>query len=124
MSIRQCTMLVALTLACTATACDKDKAKNAAVTAKAEQVWKTRCETCHGKDGRGNGPGAAALNPKPRSFTDPKWQASVDDARIAKVIVEGGAAVGLSATMAPNPDLASDPAAVQALVKKIRKLVQ
>ena len=33
--------------------------------------------------------------------TDPAWQGSVDDARIAKVIAEGGGAVGLSPTMAP-----------------------
>ena len=41
------------------------------------------------------------MNPKPRAFTDAVRQDLVDDAHIAKVIKEGGAAVGLSVTMAP-----------------------
>ena len=63
--------------------------------------YDTLCAACHGLDGRAATPTAKALNPKPRDFTDAAWQASTDDARINKVIVEGGAAVGLSPTMAP-----------------------
>ncbi len=58
------------------------------------------CGSCHGTDGQATGPAAAALTPKPRNFADAKWQASVTDERIAKVIREGGTAVGLSASMA------------------------
>lgn len=97
---------------------------NAEAVAEANKVWTERCVTCHGNDGSGNGPGAAALAVKPRSFTDPKWQASVDDARIKKVIVEGGAANGLNEAMAPNPDLKDKPAVQDELVKKIRKMVK
>ena len=64
------------------------------------QKYEQFCAACHGVDGLANGPGALAMNPKPRNLTDAKWQASVDDAHIAKVIKEGGAAVGLSSTMA------------------------
>lgn len=102
---------------------DKKKAEPAgdpAVVAEANQIWETRCVTCHGNDGTGNGPGAAALNPKPRSFKDPKWQMSTNDEKIKKVIVEGGAAVGLNAAMAPNPDLKGKDAVLNELVKKIR----
>src|SRR5579884_3034640 len=35
------------------------------------------CANCHGMDGKANTPTAAALNPKPRDYTDAKWQASV-----------------------------------------------
>ena len=81
-------------------------------------------KVCHGNDGSGNGPGAAALAVKPRSFKDPTWQASVDDARIKKVIVEGGKSVGLNEAMAPNPDLQGKDAVLSELVTKIRKQVQ
>lgn len=81
--------------------------------------YATFCVTCHGPNGDAKVAGAAALNPKPRDFTDAKWQASVDDARIAKVIKEGGAAVGLSPTMAPWGAVLSEDD-VTALVAKVR----
>ena len=66
------------------------------------------CAPCHGADGAAASPGALAMNPKPRNLTDAKWQASVDDAHIAKVIKEGGASVGLSGTMAAWGGLLND----------------
>ena len=63
---------------------------------------------------------AAALNPKPRAFGDKAWQASVDDTYLAKIIVEGGAAVGKSALMPPNADLKDKPEVVKGLVAKVR----
>jgi hypothetical protein len=90
------------------------------VVAEAKNVWDTRCTTCHGTAGLGNGPGAAALAKKPRSFKDPIWQQQTQDDKIKKVIVEGGASVGLDAAMAPNPDLASKPEVVAELVKIVR----
>ena len=93
--------------------------------AKADTVWNERCVSCHGANGDGKGPQAAALGDvKPRSFRVPQWQASVDDAYITKVIVEGGTAVGKSALMAPNSDLAAQPETVKMLVKKIRGFTQ
>jgi mono/diheme cytochrome c family protein len=73
----------------------------AAAVVPGKQAYETYCVACHGADGKADGPGALAMNPKPRAFTDKAWQAKVDDAHIAKVIKEGGASVGLSATMAP-----------------------
>ena len=77
------------------------------------------CASCHGADGAANSPAALALNPKPRAFTDKKWQASVDDAKIAKVIKDGGASVGLSPTMAPWGALLNDDE-LKGLVEKVR----
>lgn len=100
---------------------DEGKGKaDPAVVAEAQNVWKNKCVTCHGDRGVGDGPGAAALDPKPRTFKDPKWQMQTKDDRIAKVIVEGGAAVGLSANMAPNPELKDKPEVVAELVKIVR----
>lgn len=84
-----------------------------------EEKYATYCVTCHGPNGDASVPAAQAMNPKPRDFTDAAWQGSVDDARIAKVIKEGGAAVGLSPTMAPWGSVLSD-ADVEGLVKKVR----
>jgi mono/diheme cytochrome c family protein len=88
--------------------------------AEAEQVFAQRCSVCHGATGKGDGPGAAALNPKPRDYSDAEWQKSVDDAYLAKVIVEGGAAVGKSPTMIANADLKDKPEVVKELVAKVR----
>jgi hypothetical protein len=87
----------------------------------AREIFSKRCVVCHGEHGTGDGPGAAALQPKPRSFGDAAWQAATTDERIAKVIVEGGAAVGLSPGMAANPDLAGKPDVVRELTQIVRK---
>lgn len=83
-------------------------------------LFKSRCVVCHGDGGKGDGPGAAALTPKPRAFGDAEWQASVGDDAIAKTIVGGGAAVGKSPTMPPNADLKDKPEVVAGLVKIVR----
>jgi mono/diheme cytochrome c family protein len=88
----------------------------------AAEIYTARCALCHGAGGKGDGAAAAALNPKPRDYSDPAWQTSVTDADIEKIIVGGGTAVGKSAMMPANPDLASKPEVVQALRAKIRGL--
>lgn len=90
------------------------------LTGDAAAKWDNLCVACHGNNGHGDGPTAAALNPKPRSFADPEWQKKSTDEHIAKVIVEGGKAAGLSELMPGNPDLASKKEVVDQLVKKIR----
>lgn len=71
------------------------------VVATIDVTYNQLCASCHGQAGDGNGPAGAALNPKPRAFTDATWQASVTDEHIHKVIKDGGVAVGLSPMMAP-----------------------
>jgi len=95
----------------TITAADRTEAAN---------IFKTRCSVCHGMNGEGDGPAAAGLNPKPQNYTSEAWQKSVTDATIEKAIVQGGASVGRSALMAPNPDLKDKPGVVAALKDKIR----
>ena len=91
-----------------------------AAKAEAQAKFDTLCSTCHGKSGTGDGPNAAALNPKPRNYTDKGWQSQVDDEYLAKFIVEGGAKMGKSVFMPPNPDLAGKPEVVQGLIQIIR----
>lgn len=90
----------------------------------AKQTFATLCSTCHGADGKGDGPAAANLNPKPRNYTDKAWQASVTDEQLAKVILEGGAAVGKSPLMPPNPQLKDKPEVIAELVKIVRSFGQ
>jgi high-affinity iron transporter len=51
---------------------------NAAHPAEADlgaKLYAERCSGCHGDDGKGDGPAAAALVPKPRNFRDAAfWQ--------------------------------------------------
>jgi cytochrome c5 len=42
----------------------------AAPTESADDVFKNRCTPRHGASAKGDGPAAAALNPKPRNYTD------------------------------------------------------
>lgn len=79
-----------------------------------------RCANCHGTNGRGDGPVAGSLNPKPRDYSDAAWQRSVTDQEIAEIIVRGGGAMKKSAVMPAAPDLSNDPAVLKALVQKIR----
>jgi mono/diheme cytochrome c family protein len=99
-------------------------AASAAATEEATQIFATRCVTCHGPEGLGDGPGSAALDPKPRNFQDPAWQESVTDDHIEKIVMYGGAAVGRSPTMPGNPDLMSKPDIVRALVAHVRGLAR
>lgn len=94
----------------------------AAVTAEAKQIFETRCFTCHGMHGAGDGPASAGLTPPPRNFQDPAWQASVTDEHIRQIIQYGGAAVGKSPAMPSNPDLMSKPEVVDALRAHVRGL--
>lgn len=86
----------------------------------AKQMFAERCSPCHGPSGKGDGVAAAALNPKPRNYTDKAWQASVTDEQIRKTIIYGGAAVGKSAVMPSSPDLDAKPEIVDGLVKMVR----
>jgi mono/diheme cytochrome c family protein len=88
----------------------------------AKEIFTNRCTPCHGNNGGGDGPGSAGLTPKPRDFRSAEWQKSVTDEHIEKAIVYGGAAVGRSAAMPGNPDLAAKKEVVAALRMFIRKL--
>jgi mono/diheme cytochrome c family protein len=90
--------------------------------AEAKQIFSTRCMTCHGPEGAGDGPASAGLTPPPRNFQEAGWQASVTDDHIEKIIKFGGAAVGKSPAMPPNPDLVARPEVVTALREHVRSL--
>lgn len=59
------------------------------------------CASCHGQSGKGDGPAAAALNPKPRDHTSKEYMSKMSDEDIFKVIKNGGASIGKSPLMPP-----------------------
>lgn len=92
-----------------------------AVREEAKKIFENRCTPCHGPAGAGDGPASAGLTPRPRNFQDKAWQTAVSDEHIERIISYGGAAVGRSPAMPPNPDL-SDKPEVRALREYIRGL--
>jgi mono/diheme cytochrome c family protein len=66
-----------------------------------KKLYMQFCSTCHGQSGKGDGPGAAALNPKPRDHTDKAYMSQLSEDHVFKVIKEGGASVGKSPLMPP-----------------------
>jgi mono/diheme cytochrome c family protein len=95
---------------------------SAAARKEAQDIFALRCTPCHGPQGHGDGPASAGLTPPPRNFGDPTWQDSVTDEHVEKIIQYGGAAVGKSPAMPPNPDLTSKPEVVRALREHVRSL--
>lgn len=88
--------------------------------AEARTIYASRCALCHGPGGAGDGPTASVLRPHPRDYRDAAWQKGVTDEALGMVIVQGGAAAGLSTAMPPNPELATKPEVVAELVGLIR----
>jgi mono/diheme cytochrome c family protein len=86
----------------------------------AREVFDSVCFTCHGSTGHGDGPGAAALNPKPRTFVDVAWQDSISDEMVKKVIVLGGVANGKTAVMPAHPQFKGNDEVLSGLVQIVR----
>jgi mono/diheme cytochrome c family protein len=90
-----------------------------AAPAKAQENYQTFCRKCHGDQGKGDGPGAAMLNPKPRDFADCANMQKRSDDELFKVISQGGESVGMSADMQAWGGTLSDDE-IHALVKFVR----
>ena len=58
-----------------APAAEKGKKSPGGNTASGKKLAETNCASCHGASGKGDGPAAAALNPKPADWTSAKVQA-------------------------------------------------
>jgi cytochrome c5 len=86
----------------------------------ARELYKERCERCHGRSMSGDGPLSAGLEPRPQNLRRHDWFERVSSAErlrlLKRVVLGGGLSVGLSALMPPNPDLRNKPKLVYALV--------
>jgi len=61
-----------------------------------KNIFVTMCASCHGEDGKGNGPSAAALNPPPKNFASEEgWKNGQTLSGIYTTLQEGIPATGM-----------------------------
>jgi mono/diheme cytochrome c family protein len=53
------------------------------------RIYADRCGGCHGDEGRGDGPAAAAVEPKPRNFRSADFWHDKTDAGLRAVVMHG-----------------------------------
>jgi mono/diheme cytochrome c family protein len=56
--------------------------------AKGKTIYERHCVTCHGAEGKGDGPAGKFMNPKPANFTSPESMKK-PDAELLKTIESG-----------------------------------
>jgi len=88
---------------------------------KGKALYQTTCAPCHGKEGKGDGPGAANLNPKPRDHSNGAYMNKLTDDHIGNVIRKGGAIFGYP-NMPSQPQLKDDE--INALIAQVRTLAK
>ncbi len=54
-------------------------------------IYNLKCAGCHGREGRGDGPAAKDLDPRPADFTDKAMMADARDDYLLWRVMEGGA---------------------------------
>ena len=58
-----------------------------------KSLYSAKCQICHGANGKGDGPAAAALNPRPADFTNPAfWQNNAEE-KIRRTVTSGKGAM-------------------------------
>ena len=62
-------------------------------------LFQELCSVCHGAGGKGDGPSAQGLEPKPADFTNCKVMTKDSDEVLLKIIKGGGQSVGRSTVM-------------------------
>lgn len=86
-----------------------------------KQIYDTACAACHGTSGKGDGPGAGALDPKPRDFSDKAYMTKLTDADIRNTIKYGGGIKGMP-QMPSHPQFSE--AELASLVAHVRSMQQ
>ena len=70
-----------------------------------QAVYRAQCAMCHGADGRGDGPAAAMVSPKPRDFRAPEFWADRTPESVAEAVRQGKpgtAMMGYQAVLTPE----------------------
>lgn len=67
--------------------------------ANGKEQYQTHCASCHGKEGKGDGPDAEDLDPKPADHTNGKAMNRLRNNYLFTLIKNGGKAVGKSDQM-------------------------
>ena len=80
------------------------------------RLFRELCSVCHGVGGKGDGPSAQGLEPKPADFTNCTVMAKDADDVLFQIIKGGGQSVGRSTVMPAWGDTLSD--------QQIRQLIR
>lgn len=86
-------------------------------------LFHKNCSSCHGNAGKGDGPAAIALNPRPRDLTDKSYMAGLNDEYIRDLIQKGGVAMKKSPLMPPLGSVLKDED-IADVIAYIRSLAQ
>lgn len=84
-------------------------------------TYHTTCAPCHGEGGKGDGPAAVALNPKPRDHTNGAYMNKLTNGHIFQIVKGGGAQFNMPG-MPAQPQLADD--TVKNVIAFVRSLAQ
>jgi len=79
------------------------------------KTYAEKCSVCHGAGGKGDGPGGAALNPKPRDHTDGAYMNARTDEQLLEVLRNGKGSMPAWKSVLSEEDL-------QAVLKHVRSL--
>ena len=88
---------------------------------KTAALFQELCSVCHGVGGKGDGPSAGGLEPKPADFTNCKAMAKDSDEDLLKIIKGGGQSIGRSTVMPAWGEALSEQQ-INKLIKFIRGL--
>ncbi len=92
-------------------------AAEAAYGQEAKQLYDQTCAMCHGPEGKGDGPTAQVLQPKPANLAT--VLKGKDTAYLTKLLKEGGASVGKSPLMPSYEGILNDEQ-IRALIKYVK----
>lgn len=81
----------------------------------AAELFQRQCVACHGKRGKGDGPAAAAMTPRPANLTDPERMGELSDEELIEVLTKGkGAMPSFGALLGPEE--------IRAMARYVREL--
>jgi mono/diheme cytochrome c family protein len=79
------------------------------------EIYTKQCAACHGKEGKGDGPAAAALTPRPPDLTDASKMGELSDEELFEIIARGKGAM-------PGFDALLEPEELKAVTEFVRRL--
>lgn len=77
---------------------------SAADAAQGKMIYLQKCFSCHGKNGKGDGPMSKSLVPPAANFTDPAGTPRKSDAELLEKIATGGKGTAMPAFKSLNPE--------------------
>ena len=84
-------------------------------------LYEKNCAACHGTSGKGDGPAAASMKPKPRDLADENYMKTLSDSYLLEIITYGGASVDKSPLM-PGWGNVMDQKEIIDIIAYLRKL--